>query len=454
MSETETAGPDLQQLTDDANMLITKALAGGADAADIVISKSGSLSVSARLGKIENTGQSENDGLSLRVFRGKRVASVAAKAGLIRQEGDALIERAIAMAGSAPEDPYAQLMDADRMAGSWQDLDMFDHETVSADKLAEAALALEQFAIDVDGITNSNGASAACGVGGMVLATSNGFSGAYLGTRHSRSVSVVAGTGTAMERDYDYDSRTHLADMRTLEDIGKTAAQHTLERMNPRKVETQTVPVLFDKRVSASFLGHFSGAINGAAIARGSSFLKDRLGEQIFRPEVAIRDNPLLSRRGGSRPFDADGLSEGELDLVEEGVLKTWLLDGYSARELGLSSNGRASFAGSGTRPSATNLWMEPGQSAPEDMIKAMKKGLIVTDFIGHGANLVTGDYSRGVSGFWVENGEIAFPVSELTLAGSLPSIFAELVPAADLEILGATNAPSLYVEGLTLAGL
>ncbi|MCL4159873.1 UNVERIFIED_CONTAM: hypothetical protein GTU68_025238 [Idotea baltica] len=226
-----------------------------------------------------------------------------------------------------------------------------------------------------------------------------------------------------------------------------------MERLNPRKVETQTVPVLFDKRVSASFLGHFSGAINGAGIARGSSFLKDRLGEQIFRSGVTIRDNPLLSRRAGSRPFDADGLSQGQLDLVEDGVLKTWLLDGYSARELGLSSNGRASFAGSGTRPSATNLWMEPGQDEPQDMIKAMKKGLVVTDFIGHGANLVTGDYSRGVSGFWVEDGEIAFPVSELTLAGSLPSIFAELVPAADLEIRGTTNAPSLYVEGLTLAG-
>lgn len=453
MSETETAGPDLQQLTDDANLLIKKALSAGADAADIVISKSGSLSVSARLGKVENTDQSENDGLSLRVFCGKRVASVAAKAGLIRQEGDALIERALAMAGSAPEDPHAQLMDADQIASSWQDLDMYDHETVSADELAEAALALEQIALDVDGIANSIGASAACGLGGMVLATSNGFSGAYLGTRHSRSVSVVAGTGTAMERDYDYDSRTHLADMRTLEDIGQTAAKHTLERLNPRKVETQTVPVLFDKRVSASFLGHFSGAINGAGIARGSSFLKDRLGEQIFRSEVTIRDNPLLSRRAGSRPFDADGLSQGQLDLVEEGILKTWLLDGYSARELDLSSNGRASFAGSGTRPSASNLWMEPGGDAPEDMIKSMEKGMIVTDFIGHGANLVTGDYSRGVSGFWVENGEIAFPVSELTLAGSLPSIFAELVPAADLEIRGATNAPSLYVEGLTLAG-
>lgn len=453
MSETETAQPDLQQLTDDANALIAKAMASGADAADIVISKSGSLSVSARLGKIENTGQSENDGLSLRVFRGKRVASVAAKAGLIRTEGDALIQRAIAMAGSAPEDPHAQLMDADDIATSWPDLDMYDKQAVSADELAEAALALEQIALDVDGISNSNGASAACGVGGMVLVTSNGFSGAYLGTRHSRSVSVVAGTGVSMERDYDYDSRTHLADMRTLADIGETAARHTLERLNPRKVETQTVPVLFDKRISASFLGHFSGAINGASIARGSSFLKDRLGDQIFRSDVTISDNPLLSRRGGSRPFDADGLSQGQLNLVEAGVLQTWLLDGYSARELGLSSNGRASFAGSTTRPSTTNLWMEPGQDAPQDMIKAMEKGLIVTDFIGHGANLVTGDYSRGVSGFWVENGEIAFPVSEMTLAGSLPDIFARMQPASDLEIRGATNAPSLYVEGLTLAG-
>jgi PmbA protein len=453
MSETETAQPDLQQLTDDANRLIAKAIASGADAADIVISKSGSLSVSARLGKIENTGQSENDGLSLRVFRGRRVASVAAKAGLIRTQGDALIERAIAMAGSAPEDPHAKLMDADDIATSWPDLDLYDKQAVSADELADAALALEQIALDVDGISNSNGASAACGLGGMVLVTSNGFSGAYLGTRHSRSVSVVAGSGVSMERDYDYDSRTHLADLRTLVDIGQTAARYTLERRNPRKVETQSVPVLFDKRISASFLGHLSGAINGASIARGSSFLKDRLGDQIFSSDVTISDNPLLSRRGGSRPFDADGLSKGQLNLVEAGVLKAWLLDGYSARELGLSSNGRASFAGSTTRPSTTNLWMEPGRDAPQDIIKSMAKGLIVTDFIGHGANLVTGDYSRGVSGFWVENGKVAYPVSEMTLAGSLPEIFARMVPASDLEIRGATNAPSLYVEGLTLAG-
>tara|TARA_R110000868_G_scaffold7071_12_gene38729 strand:+ start:527 stop:1891 length:1365 start_codon:yes stop_codon:yes gene_type:complete len=453
MSEIETVEPDLRQLTDDANALVTKSVKAGADAADIVISKSRSLSITARLGKIENTGQSENDGVSLRVFCGRRVASVATKAGRIRAEGDALIERAIAMAKSAPEDKFAQLMDAEQLADSWPDLDMFDPAHPSVDALSEVALMLEQAALRTDGITNSNGASAAFGMGGMVLVTSDGFSGAYLGTRHSRSVSVVAGTGTAMERDYDYDSRTHLSDMRSAQDIGKSAARYTLQRLNPRKVSTQSVPVLFDKRISASLLGHLAGAINGAAIARGSSFLNERLGAQIFRPGVTISDNPLLSRRNGSRPFDADGLSQGQLNLVEEGVLQSWLLDGYSARELNLSSNGRAAAAGSGTRPSATNLWMEPGEDSPQDMISSMKTGLIVTDFIGHGANLVTGDYSRGVSGFWVENGEIAFPVSEMTLAGSLSTMFAGLVPAADLEIKGATNAPSLYLEGLTLAG-
>lgn len=453
MSEIETVEPDLRHLTDDANSLITKAVKAGADAADIVVSKSRSLSITARLGQIENTGQSENDSVSLRVFRGRRVASVATKAGRIRVEGDALIERAIAMANSAPEDPFAQLTDADRLADSWPDLDMFDHTHVSADALSDVALTLEQAALDTDGITNSNGASAGFGMGGMVLVTSNGFAGAYLGTRHSRSVSVVAGTGTAMQRDYDYDSRTHLLDMRSPQDIGKAAAQYTLQRLNPRKVATRSVPVLFDKRISASLLGHLAGAVNGAAIARGSSFLKERLGQQIFRADVTISDDPLLPRRAGSRPFDADGLSLGQVNLVENGVLKNWLLDGYSARELDLPSNGRAATAGSGTRPSATNLWMEPGKKSPAEIISSMKNGLIVTDFIGHGANLVTGDYSRGVSGFWVENGEIAFPVSEMTLAGSLPAMFAGLIPAADLEIKGTTNAPSLYLEGLTLAG-
>lgn len=446
-------GPDLQQLTDAANALMSKALKAGADAADVVISNSSSTSASARLGVIENTSQSENDSLSLRVFCGKRVSSVASKAGRIAADGDALVERAVAMAASAPEDDYAGLINADEIATIWPELDLFDTSTISPDALAKEAIELEDIARSGLGITNSNGASAGFGMGGMVLAASNGFSGAYLGTRHSRSVSVVAGEGTAMERDYDYDSSSHLSELRSLDDIGRSAAERTLARLNPRKVETQKVPVLFDKRISTSFLGHLAGAINGASIARGSSFLKDSLGELVFRTGVNILDDPLLKRRAGSRPFDADGKSEGQLQLVENGVLKTWLLDTYSARELGLRSNGRASFSGSGTRPSTTNLWMEAGISTRAELIASMERGLIVTDFIGHGANIVTGDYSRGVSGFWVENGEIVYPVSEMTLAGSLREIFAGLVPADDLEFIGAVNAPSLYIEGLTLAG-
>lgn len=447
------AGPDLQKLTDAANALMSKALKAGADAADVVISNSSSTSASARLGLIENTSQSENDSLSLRVFCGKRVASVASKAGRIAADGDALVERAVAMAASAPEDEYAGLINPDDIATNWPELDLFDTASIDPDALAKDAIALEDIARSHQGITNSNGASASFGMGGMVLAASNGFSGAYLGTRHSRSVSVVAGEGTGMERDYDYDSNSHLSELRGLDDIGRSAAERTLARLNPRKVDTQKVPVLFDKRISTSFLGHLSSAINGASIARGSSFLKERLGKLVFQSGVNIFDNPLLKRRAGSRPFDADGKSEGSLQLVENGVLKTWLLDSYSARELGLASNGRAAFSGSGTRPSTTNLWMEAGSSTRAELIASMERGLIVTDFIGHGANIITGDYSRGVSGFWVENGEIAYPVSEMTLAGSLGEIFAGLVPADDLEFIGAVNAPSLYIEGLTLAG-
>ncbi|MFK8032523.1 MAG: TldD/PmbA family protein [Hyphomicrobiales bacterium] len=453
MSKTDIAGPDLQQLTDAANALMSKALKAGADAADVVISRSSSTGASARLGVIENTSQSENDSLSLRVFCGKRVASVASKAGRIAADGNALVERAVAMAASAPEDEFSGLIDSSDIAGSWPELDLFDTTDIDPDELANDAIALEEIARDNEGITNSNGASASFGMGGMVLAASNGFSGAYLGTRHSRSVSVVAGEGTGMERDYDYDSRSHLSDLRGLEDIAKSAAERTLARMNPRKVETQQVAVLFDQRISTSFLGHLSSAINGASIARGSSFLKERLGELVFRSDVNIVDDPHLTRKAGSRPFDADGTSEGQLQLVENGILKTWLLDSYSARELGLASNGRAAFSGSGTRPATSNFWMEAGKTTRADMIASMDRGLIVTDFIGHGANIVTGDYSRGVSGFWVENGEVVYPVSEMTLAGSLPDIFAGLVPADDLEFVGAVNAPSLYIEGLTLAG-
>lgn len=447
------ASSGFDQLLDRAISVIDAARIAGADGADIVVSRSSSLSVSARLGQIESTDRSETDQVSLRVFVGRRVASVSLKADQLTHHSAAMVQRAVEMAENAPEDPYSALVAADNIATEWPDLDLFDPLQVKADDLAEQAIMLEDLARAHHGITNSNGAGASWGEAGAVLVTSNGFSGAYRRSSHGRSVSVVAGEGTAMERDYAFDAHTHLSDMRPLATIADEAATRTLERLNPRKVATQKVPVVFDRRVSSSFLGHFAGAINGASIARGSSFLKEALGTCVFDAQVQIMDDPFIPRASGSRPFDADGLSKGALELVRDGVLQHWLLDSYSARELGLQTNGRAGFAGSGTAPSASNLWMQAGATKRSDAIASMERGLIVTDFIGHGANLMTGDYSRGVSGFWVEQGEVVYPVSEMTLAGNLKDIFATLVPLDDLEFKGAVNAPSLMVEGLTLAG-
>ncbi len=454
MSDEAINPPDLDRLKQSAEELMNMAVKAGADNAEVVISKSSSFSVNARLGKVETSEKSEDDSASLRVFIGGKVAAISSKADRLAVEGSILVERALAMAKAAPEDRFATLAPTSSIAKVWPDLDLYDSSDVGAKDLASAAIELESIALEYEGISNSNGSSAAFGVGGLVLAASNGFTGAYVGTHHSRSVSVVSGSGTEMERDYDYDSKRHLADLRSLDDIGKQAASRTLKRLNPRKVGTQKVPVIFDRRISSSVLAHLASAINGSSIARGSSFLKDRLGKQLFGNKVRIVDDPHLSKQLGSRPFDADGTSVGSLKIVDKGVLETWILDSYTARELGMEPHGRAAFSGSNTRPATTNLWMEAGDKTPPDMVSSMTKGMIVTDFIGSGVSMVTGDYSRGVTGFWVENGEIQFPVSELTLAGNLVDIFNSLVPADDLEIKGTMNAPSLYIEGLTLAGI
>jgi PmbA protein len=288
-----------------------------------------------------------------------------------------------------------------------------------------------------------------------VLLTSHGFSGAYLGSRHSISMQAIAGEGTSMETDYDFSSALHASDLDAPEKIGQSAGEKAVAKLNPRKVSTKKVPVVFDAHVAGSIVGHLVSAINGAAIARKTSFLKDKLGERIFASGINIIDDPLRRRGLRSRPFDAEGVAGRRMALIEDGVLKTWLLDSATARELGLVTTGHAGRSASSTpSPGPTNLHLEPGQRSPEELIKDIEEGFYVTDLIGSGANMVTGDYSRGASGFWIEKGQRTYPVSEVTIAGHLLDIFRTVTPANDLQFRYGTNAPTLRLEGLTIAGV
>jgi PmbA protein len=434
-----------------AGELIDRAIQAGADAADAVVVRGRSSSVSVRLGKIEGTEASESDDFSLRVFVGKRVASVSANPGF---DLKVLAERAVAMAKASPEDPYATLADKADLAKDWPDLELFDPTEVSAEQLTEAALAAEAAALAVPGITNSGGGGASAGMGGLVLATSHGFSGAYSASRFGRSVSVIAGEGTKMERDYDFDSNLYFADLRDAGEIGREAAARAVRRLNPRQVPTaKNVTVVYDPRVSRGITGHIAGAINGASVARKTSFLRDRMGQQVLKAGLSVTDDPLVVRGSSSRPFDGEGVRGERLAMIEDGVLRHWFLSTSTANELGLRTNGRGVRGGTAVNPASTNLALEPGDISPEDLIRSVGTGFYVTELIGQGVNMVTGEYSRGASGYWIENGELTFAVSEVTIASNLVDMFQRITPASDIDRSFGVAAPTLAIEGMTLAG-
>ncbi len=444
---------DQSALTDLATRLVAAARRAGADEADAVAVRSVSLSVEVRDGEVEESQRSEGDDVGLRVLVGHKQASISTND--LKADGvDTLAERAIAMARAAPEDKFAGLADPALFARSFPELDLLDPDMPGVDVLEKRARAAETAAVAVTGVTKSGGASASAGIGGMVLVTSGGFHGATIGSRHSVSMSAIAGNGTGMEQDYDFSSTLHASDLERADQIGRIAGERAVKRLNPRKVATRRVPVVFDTRISGSLLGHLASAANGSAITRKTSFLREKLGERIFAGDIDIVDDPLRKRGQRSRAFDAEGVATRKLKLVENGVLKTWLLDCATARELDLKTTGHAQRGVSSVPfPGPSNLYLEPGADSPEKLIAGIEDGFYVTDLIGSGVNMVTGDYSRGASGFWIENGELTFSVSEVTVAGHLTEMFASLTPANDLTFRYGTNAPTLRVEGLTVAG-
>ncbi len=441
---------EMSGLADQVARLVEAAIRAGADAADAVISRSRSASVSVRLGKVEGTEASDSDSVSLRVFVGKRVASVAAPAA---SPAETLALRAVAMARASPEDPVQGLAEPGLLAREVPDLDLFDPTEVDSATLKEAALAAEEAALAVPGVTNSGGSSAYAGSGGMVLATSDGFLGHYQVSRFSRSVSAIAGEGTGMERDYEFTSRIHFAELDDPERIGRNAGERAVRRLGARQVRTGKYPVVLDPRVARSIAGHLASAVNGASVARGSSFLRDRMGSRILHESIQVRDDPLRRRGPASRPFDGEGVAGEPLDIVDAGVLQHWLLSTSAGRQLGLPTNGRGARSGSSVVPAPTNFSIEPGTSAPEELVASVRNGFYATELFGQGVNLVTGEYSRGASGFWIENGELTYPVSEVTLASNLPDMFLNMIAASDLDRYFSIASPTLLIEGMTLAG-
>ena len=438
--------------------LIKRAQAKGADAADAVFAEGTSLSLDWRAGEVEHLDRSEGQDMGLRVFVGKKGAfsqAIVSSSDTSRAALDELVDRAVAMARAVPSDPYIGLADIEQLATDFPDFDQFDPSEPTAEDLKDLARRTEDAGLAVKGITQCEGASAGFGQSKVAMAASNGFAHAYQRSSHSISASMVAGTGTGMERDYDYTGAVWAEDLVSPEDIGQSAGEKTVKRLNPRKIKTATLPVIYEARPARSLLGHLSSAINGAGVARGTSFLKDKMGEQIFAPGITVTDDPHRTRGLRSAPFDDEGLATVKRNIIEDGHLTTWFLDLRSARQLGLESTGHASRGvGSPPSPSASNLFLEPGAQSLDAMIKDIDQGFFITDLIGMGVNGVTGDYSRGASGFWIENGEITYPVSEVTVASNLMDIFKAMTPADDLVFRYGVDTPSVRVDGMTIAGL
>lgn len=439
---------------DNLSQLLEIAKKAGASSADCVLFGNTDITMSQRMGKPEAIERSESGGVGLRVFVGNSQANVSSS----DISKDALFEiaqRAVAMAKLAPADSDSQLSPADLFPKIIPDLDLLDVLEPTPTWLLEQCKIAEDTAIGVSGITNSEGADAGYSRSKVSLATSNGFIGSYESSYFSISASVLAGEGTGMERDYDFSTARHRSDLKSPQEIGMEAATRALKRLHPRKVSTCQAPVVFDPRVSKSLVSILTGSISGTAIARGASFLKDSMNSAIFSNNINIIDNPHLLRGFASKPFDMEGVANKKLALVENGLLKSWILDIRTANKLGLKTTGNASRGlSSPPSPSASNSYMEAGTLSPIELIADIKSGLYLTETFGMGINTVTGDYSQGAAGFWIENGEIAYPVSEITIAGNLKDMFKNLTPANNLSFRYTTNAPTVLVENMTIAGV
>ncbi|WP_300392166.1 TldD/PmbA family protein [Henriciella sp.] len=433
--------------------LIDRCLKAGATDADCSLGVSEGVSVDVRDGKLENVERSEAQGISLRVLFGQRQAHVSGS-DLSDEAITAMAERCVAMAKAVPEDKYAGLAPAELLAKDPPELDLEGDGEIPLERLESDAVAAEAAALGVEGVKTVAGCGNGWSRSERWVAASNGFASYLSGGSTGLGLAAVAERDGAMERDHDSWTVRKMADRPGPDEIGRTAGERAVARLGPRKVKTQKGVVLYDKRVAPSLIGAFLGAISGPSVARGVSFLKDRLGEKVFAPGTNIVDDPFLEKALGCRNHDGEGLPVERKLLIEDGVLTRWLLNMSAARQLGLDPNGFAS-GGFGNPPGVgtSNVHIEAGEMSPAMLMKEAGKGLLVTDMFGPSINPNTGDYSVGVAGFWFEDGAVQYPVAEVTIAGDLPSMFARLIPASDLEFRGRRNSPSLLIEDMSIAG-
>jgi len=436
---------------DFAEKLISKCKSFGATEAEVIIGNSADISVTVRKGKLEEIIRAENSGFGLRVFVGQKSSTISSSK---FADADTLAETAVSMAKVAPVDEFSSLAPVKLLYKGNIELDVCDPNEPPESKLVELAMAVEATALATKGITNSEGGDASFVSYENTLVTSTGFAKSHKSTRCGLSVRVLAGSGTGMQRDYDYSSARHFSDLDSPEKTGREAARRVLEKLNPRKVPSGRFPVIFDPRISRNLVSDLASGINGASVARGTSYLKNKFEEKLFPANITIIDNPHIKRGMASKPFDGEGVANKSLSIIENGILKTWLLDTRSASQLKTTTNGRASRSSAGpSSPSSTNLYMQNGILTPQELMRDISQGFYVNEVFGMGINYTNGDYSQGASGFWIENGIITYPVSEVTLAGNLLEIFQNLTPANDLEMKYAINAPTIRIEGMTLAG-
>ena len=434
-----------------AQSLVERGLAAGATAADALYIGERSSSISVRLGELEDVSRSEGEQIGLRLFDGQRSATVATS-DLSEESLSTLAERCLAMAREAPEDPYAGLAPEEMLERDAPAIDAFDPVEPDPAELRAKALEAEGAALGVNGVTNSSGAGASASATTVALATSGGFASAYRASGFGCSASVVAGEGASMQRDHAYHSARFRAELEDAAEIGRKAGERAVARLGPTRPRPGKYPVIFDPRVSSSLLGHFSGAISGASIARRTSFLQDKLGAAVFAGDVTIVDDPLRPRGLRSRPFDGEGVRVSRRELVSGGMLNGWIAESASARQLGIAPTGHAA-RGVGGAPGASpsNLYMEAGRRSREELLAAFPEAVLIVELIGQGVNGVTGDYSRGAVGFMVRGGAIAEPVAEITIASNLIEMFATLEPGSDLEFRRGVDAPTILVPEMTV---
>ncbi len=437
-----------------SNCILDYANKAGADSADTYIIEASSLNASVRLGKLQTIERSHSIDIGLRVFLGKKHSTVTITDTNTSQI-KAITEKAVQMAKIVPEDEFCGLPDENLTEKNTINMNLYDEKMLSSEKLIEEAKNAESYAIDNKDITNSEGAQRSYNNAQITLASSEGFLKKYKRSSHSLAVTVLAGSGTSMERDYDYSVSTHASNLKTPKEIGTESARRAIERLNPRKIKSGNFDIIFDPRVGGGLLTLLGGAISGNSIARKTSFLKNKLGKKIFNESISIIDDPHRLSGHRSRPFDGEGVKTKKLDIVTEGVLNNWLLDCRSARQLGLKNTGNAGRGTSGPpAPSPSNIYINNGNINTNDMISSVNKGIYVTDMMGMSFNPVTGDYSRGAAGFLINNGKIQHSVSEITIAGNMLDMFKTLTPGNDLQFVTGVDTPTLLIHNMTVAGL